>query len=201
MTPRLSGSVPGRMEVGDGKGQPHRPVHTSISGSRAGAKSESGPDSRHYLAVIRQLGRLAAAVACRVPAQRPDAGLRPAPSAGERRKRCVPGGCRRRPGRRAPPTTAETMARPSPVLPAFRDREVSARANRSKMCGRSSGAIPGPLSATSTTASPAPERRRDLDPGAGRGVGARVGEQVGQHLVQPRRGRRGPRSARRAARG
>src|SRR5690606_20472330 len=44
--------------------------------------------------------------------------------------------------------TARTIARPRPVLPVSRDREVEPRANRSKMCGSSSGAMPGPSSAT-----------------------------------------------------
>src|ERR1700753_1375319 len=45
-------------------------------------------------------------------------------------------------------TTALTMARPRPVLPAAWDREESPRTNRSNNSGRRSGGIPGPLSVT-----------------------------------------------------
>ena len=45
-------------------------------------------------------------------------------------------------------TTALTMARPSPVLPAARDREESPRAKRSNSSGTRSGGTPWPLSVT-----------------------------------------------------
>ena len=84
-------------------------------------------------------------------------------------------------------TTAETIARPSPVLPPLRDREVSPRANRSNTSDCSCSGMPGPLSITCSTAVRrfgAQPRRHD---GAGAGVDAGVGQQVGQHLVQPGR--------------
>ena len=46
------------------------------------------------------------------------------------------------------------MASPSPVPPDARSRALSARYRRSKMRGRCSGAMPTPVSATSTTALP-----------------------------------------------
>ena len=49
-------------------------------------------------------------------------------------------------------TTAEAMARPSPVEPPLRDREVSPRAKRSKTSDCSADGMPGPLSATRRTA-------------------------------------------------
>ena len=52
-------------------------------------------------------------------------------------------------------TTARTIASPSPVLPARRDRDESPRANRSNSEPTSSGGMPGPSSSTaSTTSSP-----------------------------------------------
>ena len=58
--------------------------------------------------------------------------------------------------RTAPPwaaTTASTIARPRPVDEALvvRDRDVSARVNRSNRSGSRSGGMPGPLSVTDTT--------------------------------------------------
>ena len=47
------------------------------------------------------------------------------------------------------------MARPRPVLPCARDRELSPRANRSKTSGCSSAGMPGPSSATVSTTAPA----------------------------------------------
>src|SRR5438270_9250958 len=52
-----------------------------------------------------------------------------------------------------PLTTAETMASPSPVLPAAREREESPRANRSNTLRSRSAGMPGPLSTTDSTAS------------------------------------------------
>src|SRR5436305_1870380 len=51
-------------------------------------------------------------------------------------------------------TTAATMARPNPVLPPRRERDESPRANRSKISGCSHAGIPGPSSATVSTALP-----------------------------------------------
>src|SRR5690606_26953337 len=51
-----------------------------------------------------------------------------------------------------------TIARPSPLPPVRRLRDLSARQNRPKTCGRSSAEIPVPVSATSISAS-APSRR------------------------------------------
>jgi len=45
-------------------------------------------------------------------------------------------------------TIAVTMASPSPVLPAEREREASPRAKRSNTCGCSVGGMPGPSSMT-----------------------------------------------------
>jgi len=52
--------------------------------------------------------------------------------------------------RRAPCRSAICLAivKPSPVPPDSLDRTLSARQKRSKMCGRSSGEIPAPVSAT-----------------------------------------------------
>ena len=49
-------------------------------------------------------------------------------------------------------TTAETIARPKPVLPPLREREVSPRANRSNTSDCSCSGMPGPLSRTLSTA-------------------------------------------------
>lgn len=49
-------------------------------------------------------------------------------------------------------TTAYTMDRPRPVLPAARERELSPRAKRSKIFGSSSGGMPGPASTTHSRA-------------------------------------------------
>ncbi len=50
--------------------------------------------------------------------------------------------------------TASTMARPRPVLPAARDREVSALTNRSNRVDWRSGAMPGPSSVTLSSTAP-----------------------------------------------
>ena len=78
------------------------------------------------------------------------------------------------------------MDRPSPVLPAARLREVSPRANRWKTSGWSSSGTPGPLSRTAEPdLTVVADDARPHD-GAGRGMRARVAEQVGDDLVQPR---------------
>ena len=87
-------------------------------------------------------------------------------------------------------TTAATMARPRPVLPpvaapGVRTRLTSARVNRSKTRSAISGGMPGPLSVTVIIAASPVDTDPGLDQGARRGVGTRVGQQVGDHLVQP----------------
>ena len=59
-------------------------------------------------------------------------------------------------------TTAATIASPSPVLPPRRERDVSPRANRSKISGCSHSGIPGPSSATVSTAPPPVDLANDV---------------------------------------
>ena len=78
------------------------------------------------------------------------------------------------------------MASPSPVLPALaraRRRRRGRTARRRPAAARAG--CPGPSSATVSAASVAVGRQADGDGGARRGVRAGVGQQVGQHLVQP----------------
>ncbi len=83
--------------------------------------------------------------------------------------------------------TASTMARPRPVLPAAREREVSPRTNRSNRAGCSWGGMPGPLSVTVSSTVPGlvAGGEGDGDGGAVGGVPGGVAHQVGQDLVQP----------------
>ena len=85
-------------------------------------------------------------------------------------------------------TTATTIARPSPVLPSCRDRDAEPRANRSKTCGSRSRGMPGPVVDHRQRAVPRSRRpSADGHRGARRRVRAGVGEQVGEHLGEPRR--------------
>src|SRR5664279_561443 len=58
-------------------------------------------------------------------------------------------------------TTASTMARPSPVDPAARERDESPRTNRLKISGCSASGMPGPLSVTVMTDTPGSVRSPD----------------------------------------
>ena len=80
-------------------------------------------------------------------------------------------------------TIASTRERPRPCRPRLpaRVRAASPRAKRSKAWSTRSGGKPGP---SSWTAKP-PGWARDGDRGAGGGVLAGVGQQVGDDLVQP----------------
>ena len=82
------------------------------------------------------------------------------------------------------PTTAATIASPSPVLPAARERELSPRAKRSKTSGqdvrRDARAVVGHVQPDHSVRSGPCGRHR----GARRGVRTGVGQQVDQHLVQ-----------------
>lgn len=83
-----------------------------------------------------------------------------------------------------PPCAAgrwRTLGRPRPLPPA------SSRRNRSKPYGSSPGAIPLPVSVTSsTTSSPGPARRQS-DGAARRGVAQGVGDQAAERLPHPDR--------------
>lgn len=82
-------------------------------------------------------------------------------------------------------TIACTRARPRPVEPAWREREASPRAKRSKTEGRRAGGMPGPSSwiSTRTSGPPAHTRAVTVVPGGG-GVGPGVGEEVDDDLVE-----------------
>ncbi len=82
-------------------------------------------------------------------------------------------------------TTAETIARPSPVLPPLLEREESPRANRSNTSDCSSAGMPGPLSMTCSTLCAGSVVNRVVTTVPARGVDAGVGKQIGHHLVQP----------------
>ncbi len=82
------------------------------------------------------------------------------------------------------------MDSPRPKLPACRDRDLSARTNRSNKCGSSSGAIPGPSSVTVNSAygsAIVSSARRDTrrHRRALRRMHSCVRQQIGERLMKP----------------
>lgn len=74
------------------------------------------------------------------------------------------------------------MARPSPLPPVRRLRDFSARQKRSKTCGRLSGAMPVPVSATVKDHGVDVLTRGQRDGASGGRVAQGVGDQVAEHL-------------------
>lgn len=79
------------------------------------------------------------------------------------------------------------MGRPSPLPPVRRLRDFSARQNRSKTYGSSSGVMPVPVSVTSMRISSPSWRAVRVTVPCGRGVPERVGDQVAERLPHPDR--------------